>query len=125
MPKLFDEKDVLQSVELWKDEKTDEYFLRLEYLCENEAEIFQRIYPKVKIGIPRHSYLSQDFGCFPGRDRYYLPYYYPNGFSVLPDKNGKHMYCETVSKKTHKMTVEEIEKKLGYCVEIVSEKGEE
>lgn len=44
---------------------------------------------------------------------------------AYPDKNGNRLYWETVSVKTHEMTMEEIEKKLGYKIKIISKKEEE
>lgn len=111
------EKSNLQSVKLWQDENSD-WFLRLEYLCENDAEIYKVIYPKVRIGLPNNPCLKQNFGCY-GLQSLSLPHVYEDGFTVLRDKEGHYKYKKTISKKIYDMTLEEIEKKLGYCVRII------
>lgn len=119
----------LEKVELWRDDKTGEYFFRLEYLCEDESEVFKIIFPKVETGIPlRHVYPNITHGMFPGITVCRLPFncsHDEEGHLALGDEKGNFMYRETITKKTHEMTMEEIEKKLGYKVKIVSKKEEE
>lgn len=127
MPKNSINSQKLEKVELWKEEETGNYFFKLEYLCEDESEIFKIIYPKVETGIPlRNAYPSIDPGVFPNKDIYRLPFYcmYDEGHIAFEDEKGNFMYKETIEKKTYEMTMEEIEKKLGYKVKIVSKKEE-
>lgn len=42
------------------------------------------------------------------------------GYPILPDEAGKTSYVEVITKKVHELTVEEIEKELGYPIKIVS-----
>lgn len=117
----------LEKVELWRDKASDEYFFRLEYLCENESEVFRMIFPKVESGIPinRVSF-NEVHSMFPGRDARTLSFNTSdNRHIVLPDEKGNYMYLETITEKIHEMTIEQIEKKLGYKVKIVSKKREE
>lgn len=117
---IINDKSNLESVQLWKDEESKDWFLKLEYRCEDEAGVYRVTYPKVLIGLPNHPYLKQTFGFFPGCEVQRLPSRSEDGFLVLPDKQGKFVYQETIFKKTHDMTLEEIEKKLGYSVRIIS-----
>lgn len=117
---VINDKSNLESVQAWKDEKSNDWFLKLEYRCEDESEIYKVIYPKVLIGLPNRPHLMQYLGWYPECEIQILPSSSENGFSVLPDKAGNFLYRETIFKKTHDMTLEEIEKKLGYSVRIIS-----
>lgn len=117
---IINDKSHLESVQLWWDVKSKDWYLKLEYRCEDEAGVYKITYPKVLIGLPNHPYLKQTFGWFPGCEAQRLPSKFEDGFLVLPDKSGNFFYQETISKKTHDMTLKEIEKKLGYSVRIIS-----
>ena len=122
------EKQELKKAELWRDEDTGQYFFRLEYLCEDDAEIYRLIFPKVETGIPlTQLYTTYDYFMYPGICTTKIAFHLCDGEDHIayPDKNGNRLYRETVSVKTHEMTMEEIEKKLGYKIKITSKKEEE
>lgn len=117
------ETDKLESAELWRDEKDGNYYLRLEYLCETESEIFKIIFPKVGVGIPlcgsRLRYrVRNEMDVVDCKMLFNTPdaWHY-----LFPDEDGNVYYEEIISKKTHELTLEDIEKKLGYKVKIVSD----
>ena len=67
MDRIHIEKQELKKAELWRDEDTGQYFFRLEYLCENDAEVYRLIFPKVETGIPlMQPYIIYDDSMFPG-----------------------------------------------------------
>ena len=121
------DKQELEKALLWKDKDTGEYFFRLEYICENDAEIYRLIYPKVDTGIPLHrASLNRKIGWLPGMEEHILSFtcFCEDGHSVLPDEKGNYIYTEVIQEKTYEMTLEQIEKKLGYKIKIVSEAKE-
>ena len=100
MDRIHIEKQELKKAELWRDEDTGQYFFRLEYLCENDAEVYRLIFPKVETGIPlMQPYIVYDDSMFPG------------------------IYTTKIAFRLCEM--EEIEKKLGYKIKIISKKEEE
>lgn len=107
----------LAHVELFEDEK-GEYFLRLEYLGENETEYYRMIFPKVALNLPRQGinaerrYFESDMFLMFGETEH----------RCFPDEKGNYFYREVVQFKTIDLTLEEIEKKLGHKVRIISEK---
>ena len=121
------EKQELKKVELWRDEDTGQYFFRLEYLCEDDAEVYRLIFPKVETGIPlMQPYIAYDYSMSFGINIGKIAFRLCDGEDHIayPDKNGNWLYREIVSVKTHEMTMEEIEKKLGYKIKIISKKEE-
>ena len=119
------EKQELKKAELWRDEDTGQYFFRLEYLCEDDAEVYRLIFPKVETGIPiMQPHLAFDYSMFSDRHMTKIAFnlFDVEGHIAYPDKNGNWFYREIVSVKTHEMTMEEIEKKLGYKIKIISKK---
>ena len=119
------EKQELKKAELWRDEDTGQYFFRLEYLCEDDAEIYRLIFPKVETGIPlMQPHLAYDYFMLSGEDITKIAFNLcdEEGHIAYPDKNGNWFYREIVSVKTHEMTMEEIEKELGYKIKIISKK---
>ena len=119
------EKQELKKAELWRDEDTGQYFFRLEYLCEDDAEVYRLIFPKVETGIPlMQLHLASDYSMLSDRHMTKIAFnlFDVEGHIAYPDKNGNWFYREIVSVKTHEMTMEEIEKKLGYKIKIISKK---
>lgn len=117
----------LASVKLKKDERG--YYLRLKYIQDTDDAISEVIIPKYRLKI------WEDRICIN----------HPTGYRVheAPDANigfgyweldkgwtehidDKEVYysVKTLKEKVHKMTVADIEKKLGYKIEIVSEEKE-
>lgn len=117
----------LVNAKLKKDERG--YYLRLKYIQETDSAISEIIIPKYRLNIwddeliinhiPYHNLLVEieaniGFGSWPLEK------------GVTEHSDGKEV-CYSVKeleKKVYKMTVADIEKKLGYKIEIVSEESE-
>lgn len=105
----------------------DRYYLDLTYEREDESGVYELRIPRVYLPILRNSLpvVESEIVC-----RELKPSYTINlGFGELSlseftDENGYEYYAKEtcIKEKTHKMTVAEIEKKLGYKIEIVSDK---
>lgn len=138
-------KDIkLLTIELFTDE--DEFgsirkYLYLEYEYKDDnGNTHNRIYPKIELPIyqDRLPIVDQEDITIAGlihQTRSYIPS--EDGLElrktnlIVNDGNGKVIRCDDVNmvdviteRVTKKMTLSEIEEKLGYKVEVVSEKGE-
>ena len=96
------------------------YYLNLTYDCEDEKSVYVLNIPRVELPYFDNPYINvindgdatnATIGFFGGVR---LPIY--------KDQNGALLSKVVIEEKTHKMTVAEIEKKLGYKIEIVSNK---
>lgn len=117
----------LVDVQLVEEDRS--FYLDVKYEYENENGIYEVRYPRVLL-----TFCSN---ALPAIDRSWNSYeklLHANfGFGNLlvseyhdPDRNADYNYIvNTIKEKTHKMTVAEIEAKLGYKIEIVSEKEED
>lgn len=117
-----DNKTKLLKCEMYK--QGDNYYLELEYEIEKSDGIYRRTFPKVDLCIPKdHVCLITETSpwsfCLATETKICLR----NGSSLpLIEFAGELYSDELIEKKTQKMTVAEIEKELGYSIEIVSEK---
>ena len=119
---------------------TDDYgdwFLKLVYTYDDDKGKHEVIFPKVDLPFNQHSipcYISdQERGEFIDManayqyEIYYAMCHVRKGIVVNPLANEESDLCTMadilVEPKIHEMTLEEIEKKLGYKVKIVSDKG--
>ena len=112
----------------WKIEKVEidkdglGYFIHIIYKVENEKGIYLIDTPKLALPIRNTPSIREEFSnlCCTNRCIFDL------GFGELYARRGNghdRLYTITeLEKKTHEMTIEEIEKKLGYKVKIVAEK---
>lgn len=103
-------------------------YLSLRYLLENEREIVRLTIPRVQLPINTAACPELDVTTVHDdwHRRYGTKSYIRCGFgTVLPVMNHDNVdyTVEIVKEKTHKLTVAEIEKRLGYKIEIVSEEG--
>lgn len=113
---------------------TENLFLSLRYSIEREHEVRELIIPKIDLGINSGSHPVVDIDrvlnsatvtSLAGFKYRLLP-----GYITGIDKNGKSFddydYCRLFVKeeKPREMTLEEIEKKLGFKVKIVSKEGD-
>lgn len=109
----------LTELTLHKD--SEGYYLSAKYMVEDKHSIRELDLPRIRLKVVPghvsikqvneglHGYVEADLGFG------YLP--------LAPSGRANAYYTETVlEEKTHEMTLEEIEKKLGYKVKIVSEK---
>lgn len=117
-------------------EEDGRYFLNLKYLVENDDEILELEIPKAQIHLDSIPIITCYDTEYPGYGSIYLDRIYDltlgtNSFTLYPGETSKANHCyyteKRTSKKPKKMTIEEIERKLGYKIAIVSEeeKGEE
>lgn len=105
----------IKDVKLVQEKET--YYLDLTYECEDEKAVYVSNIPRVELPCLNDPYINDfgDNGAVIG---------FIGGVRLLirQDQNGALFSKILVEEKTHKMTVAEIEKKLGYKIEIVSEK---
>lgn len=127
----FNEK--LTNIELKKDESTDSYYLDVTYEYEDDKGYYEMHIPHVRLPFsekktPYISTIGSNYfnGC---------KITYGDDELTLCEGQTKHMddldlgdkYCafytvKTLKEKRQEMTLEEVEKKLGYKIKIVSEK---
>lgn len=117
----------LVSVELFYDDKytlSKMHYLRLEYRAETDAGVYRVICPCVKLPLMTDSmpYYGRIVGDLDRETIDYIGVGY--GEQRIP-KTTPGIIIEEVKKKTHKMTLAEIEEKLGYKIELVIDKEEE
>lgn len=119
---MFENKCELKDLGLVKDENTNEYYLTATYRVEDENEIRGVTIPKIKLPVVQDSLMvdvdTKSTRLFPDVS-------IAMGFGTLDieyGKDGKWFYETVIHEKVHEMTLEEVEKKLGHKVKIVSEK---
>lgn len=103
----------IKDVKLVQEKKM--YYLDLTYECEDEKAVYVMNIPRVKLPClnnPRIDDITNPTIEFIGGTR----------LQIRKDQNGALLSEVVIEEKTHKMTVAEIEKKLGYKIEIVSDK---
>ncbi len=108
----------LHKVELMKDVVT--YYLSAVYRYETNCGVYEVDIPHIELPLWNDFNMKNEFG-------YYGPCCHTIniGFGDLPmrsDKHGNMFYEKLIEEKIHDMTLDEIEKKLGYKVRVVSEK---
>lgn len=112
-------------VELVKD--NGKYYLHLVYRVEDDSKIEEYEVPKVEIPIdlshvPNINYIKNKYDG----ERCYLNAGYHPELRVLPGetKEANHVFytVKTIEEKRKELTIEEIEKELGYKIKIVGEK---
>lgn len=103
--------------------ENDNYYLDITYIVEDNYSVIETRCPKVRLPIEFGSIESRIVASLmPIRDEYEHLLCIDGGYLKLEEKNGVCFYTKTIKEKPQKMTVEEIEKKLGYKVEIVAKK---
>lgn len=114
----------LANVELVKENGA--YYLSLEYLLEDDNRVEKLIIPRAKIPIdndfyPILAHSTPTFSRYFGGGNVSLESGYEGyRFELKAGPDARLFTLETIKEKEHEMTVEEIEKKLGYKVKIVS-----
>lgn len=110
-------KAYLTELSLSRDDKVG-YYLSACYRVEDESRISDIYIPKASLPInPNRVFFSHD-------PTYHGPVC-DMGFGKLhlhENSNGSYMWEQVVEEKVHEMTLDEIEKKLGYKVKIVNNK---
>ena len=108
-------------VDLKLEEKGDAYFLNATYEYENEYGIYELNIPHLILPIRRHDLPIHNvrIGYCENEDMFNLGF---GELLALKDfKTGGTYQVKEIKKKTRKMTLTEIEKQLGYKIELVSE----
>lgn len=108
----------LQDAKTYRDEN-NEYFLELRYLIDDNSTIKELIIPKVELGIPR-SYINIESN--PGSSFFpELVFAQGNKHKIFTNEECYYMIERVVEEiPTKEMTLEEIEKKMGYKIKIVT-----
>lgn len=117
----------LVDLQLHKEEKDNSvfYYLSATYQYENDRGVYEATIPKIHLPIAYHGEPIMRTSV----SRY--PYHEDNtidiGFgevAILKDDTGAMFYERLIKEKIYDMTIDEIEKKLGYKVRVVSGKGD-
>jgi hypothetical protein len=114
----------VENLELHKDEYG--YYLSIKFLVENDHSIREVVVPKIRLPIATHNItLTREFDHFINHEfaridlgfgELNLDHEVVDGMDIL--------FKETVLKEKYtEMTIEDIEKKLGYKVKIVGERS--
>ena len=122
--------DVSFHTEKNKDGSVKQCFMSLTYVCEDDHYITETHIPKVEIPLDTddcrvdvdrvpdyYGRFSAEICTLRGLDEHGTPFKLR-----MHEKDGCCYTTQIIKEKTVKMTVEEIEKKLGYSIEIVSNK---
>lgn len=111
-------KSKLKDLELLWDPDRKEYYLRAKYEVEDEDRITEHIFPHMAL------HITNDFSC--GEGYIYCGFgslQLRSGKAYIPGTDGKIIesphIIRIIKEKPQEMTIEEIEKKLGYKIKIV------
>lgn len=115
-------------------EENGKYYMSVTYMYEDDSVVKEYIIPKIRIPLHKDSKfeIKQDFRYLPFgnlREKYYIKNEFGQQFEVeegdIPGYPTKHFYIERIIKeKTHDLTIEEIEKKLGYKIRVVGKEND-
>ena len=119
-------KETLKSLELYSEESKagKSYFLKAIYEFENQYVKKEIVIPIIALPLCPGEHVICKSSCHPSL-KVDIPNTIDIGFGDLPmmaDDHNRYCYEVTVEEYPQKMTLSEIEKKLGYKIEIVSEK---
>ena len=112
----------IKDVKLVQEKET--YYLDLTYECEDEKAVYVMNIPRVKLPCLNNPCLGFELSANNIDDIMNPTIEFISGtrLQIRKDQNGALLSKVVIEEKTHKMTVAEIEKKLGYKIEIVSDK---
>lgn len=111
----------LENLQLYSEEGS--WFLKAIYLYENDCGIYEVVVPKIHLIIRKEPIFSR------GLCNYHSWIKKPDtidlGFGdciMCEDADGAIYYQKLIKEKIHDMTLDEIEKKLGFKVRVISKK---
>ena len=119
-------KERLKSLRLYSEFNNGgiSYFLKAVYEIENDYVKKEIVIPKILLPICEPEHVIRKTTSYPSL-KIDIPHTIDIGFGDLPlmaDDHKHYFYENVIEEYPQKMTLSEIEKKLGYKVEIVSEK---
>ena len=115
-------------------EKRGKFYIDVTYFRETDAEVQEIHIPKLYIPLVNSSgglYIYTDWmddyiGASTRKTVYCLNHFYPecgeHGLRICENDDGAPYTIRVIEKKTQEMTIEEIEKKLGYKIKVVAKK---
>ena len=112
----------LTKLELYKEDGC--YYLRAEYEEEDDYRLRKYTIPKILLPLGSNitvNHISEPVGRLAWRERNSIDFGFGE-LDIFKCDDGYYYKCETIKEYPQKMTLEEIEKKLGYKVELVSGK---
>lgn len=111
----------LKEVKLYKDaDRLNSYCLSVTYEKENSTTISEFTIPKIILPINNYPNIKQEHFDYDGVSACYINF----GFGdllVARDRDNNLFYERVIENKTQKMTLKEIEEKLGHKIELISE----
>lgn len=111
-------------------EENNKLYLGLTYEYENDDGKYNLYIPKIELDIKTNDLPIIDSILYHSTNYENIEYHFETGghdYNVLKPNigNKEEFYALQIKTKTKKMTIEEIEKELGYKIQIVSKKEEE
>lgn len=97
------------------------YHLSAVYRCENNCGVYEVEIPRIELPISNDFNMKNEFGFY-GPCNHTIDIGFGD-LTMISDEHGNKFYERLIKEKIHDMTLDEIEKKLGYKVRVVSEKG--
>ena len=121
---MYYQNEKLKSLELYEEEHNGfmHHFLKGVWEYETDYGRYELEIPKIDLGsilfkVPNYNADVE----FMYKPRYYIPLH-KEELELIPDEKGNVAYTKELEKFERKMTLEEIEKKLGYKIHLVSRK---
>lgn len=108
-----------EKIELYQED--ERYYFKIDFDYEDDYAYYKGQIERVPFDFRLHSMKmhSADY-LFNMKTKMMVDLGLHENMEVYPNKNGDYFTLTVVKEKTHEMTMEEIEKKLGYKVKIVS-----
>lgn len=112
-----------QNLELYKED--DNYYLRMDFEYENDSGYYKGHVDKIKFNfLLKGIEFTEEYGVGKSGKVEFIK---PSGcchntisFDIAPDEKNNLFTIELIKEKVHEMTIEEIEKRLGHKVKIIS-----
>lgn len=129
---MINSKSSVKYAKLYKDKATDEWYMHITYIIDNDRQTVEIDAPRVYVPLKHSSIERKDcknsmVGIVDEGFVIYCRDPYDTQFTIMPspDESRNLITTKVIKEKTQKMTISEIEEKLGYKIEIVSEKDSE